>query len=1072
MSHVFFHGFLFLFISYFQPHVEACFGSTSEISHPSPWMGVSLPGHTYAEFLCPDGCILSWYDFGVALNRITSLRFTCSDFSTVSPSFGKSQGTTSFNYAVGITKLNVDWDTNGNILHVQASIVDYLRPNRVFFGEAGDLYASGPITGSSECDVATSGIKKAFSGVYVYYNPSGSVSSFKFRCSTVICPRGFFINTIFNQCDFCNKCATDQYNSLCGLGVQTVNSPGNCGQCPSNVCNTGYYLNGCGTDQLTYFSSPGICTACGSCNAGQYRISCSGMNPGACTPCDTSLCSSGQYLSGCSGTSAGSCRTCSTCNAGQYLSGCSGTSSGSCIACATCNAGQYLAGCSGTSPGSCQACTTCNTGFYLSGCSRQSAGTCTDCISCSTGQYLSGCGNTQQGSCLNCPAGKTSMGGKIESCTACTETIPSSIAQFVSLCEWKCNAGYYKDTSTTCVSCTPSSTCNAGEYKPPCTDGINDQTCTACTNKIQDTNAVYLGPSNDHSNNCVWGCNAGFYRRSSPLPETCSQCLITCGVGYYPKSNCYIQSTYLPSDAPQCKPCALLLSNYYFTTNGKPNEESSCNFTCNSGYFLKIDIESKLKQCSLCTPNKICPDGQELIPCNSTSDAVCGTCPPLDISIGNYKYETNKCLYGCKEGYEKIVNICSACIAGKYKTVGQNYIYSACIVCPSGNYQASTAQSACKEVPKNGAANTWKSEFTCNGGYFRVEGSTTDTTPTCEICEKNNVQYLSQANNVQWSTSASCSIASFSCNAGYYRDWTYVGCQPCPSSIPLNSVAVMISACALCTNTDPKLDRKRYCPYQCNNGYYSSLTEDYACIKCSAITCNSGLYVQPCSGGATSDSCMTCTYQLKSFQEWTYAAACEWHCSIGYSLVSADLTCQQCSPGKYKTSTGNQACTESLPGSYSVSPLSVLQCDKGTFSNTYSSTACTPCDKGTYMPNSGASVCLKCVDRGTYPTSISSVLGATTCTLCTALTPYAADGITCTLPRPPCPPGFYYSFASLQSNTQQCELCPMGTYCSTAGASPSICPFAKPYSVVPAVSIANCTATNPYPEEPWRTPCY
>jgi hypothetical protein len=333
--------------------------------------------------------------------------------------------------------------------------------------------------------------------------------------------------------------------------------------------------------------------------------------------------------------------------------------------------------------------------------------------------------------------------------------------------------------------------------------------------------------------------------------------------------------------------------------------------------------------------------------------------------------------------------------------------------------------------------------------------------------------YLSQARNVLWDTSNQCTIATFSCNAGYYRDWTFIGCQSCPA-IPANSQQGILAVCSLCNNTSYKEDRNKYCPFQCNNGYYASPSLDYSCIRCSTLNCSAGLYLQPCRNGETADSCKSCAYPLKANQDWTYDIPCEWHCVQGYYLVSADLTCVMCPPGKYKTSLGNQACTDSPPGSYSASPLSVLPCEKGTFTGASASSACSPCEKGTYMPDQNAIACMKCVDKQTYPTSISASVGATGCTLCGPLTPYSADGITCTLPIPPCPRGFYYSFASRQANTQRCELCPMGTYCETSGGSPITCPFAAPYSVMPAVSVNNCTATKPeaVQEDAWRTPCF
>ena len=71
------------------------------------------------------------------------------------------------------------------------------------------------------------------------------------------------------------------------------------------------------------YSTPGMCTACASCPAGQYRINCAGLSAGTCAACpqSTTCPAAGQFLSGCSGTSLGTCQTCNNLQATSSAAG-------------------------------------------------------------------------------------------------------------------------------------------------------------------------------------------------------------------------------------------------------------------------------------------------------------------------------------------------------------------------------------------------------------------------------------------------------------------------------------------------------------------------------------------------------------------------------------------------------------------------------------------------------------------------------------------------------------------------------------------------------------------------------
>ena len=505
-----------------------------------------------------------------------------------------------------------------------------------------------------------------------------------------------------------------------------------------------------------------------------------------------------------------------------------------------------------------------------------------------------------------------------------------------------------------------------------------------------------------------------------------------------------------------CINCNPIL-NSKFTSNGTSNEPSSCAFTCNNEFFLSS------AQCKQWT-NQLCDKGKSLEPGNSISDTTCKPCPNIrDITI--YNYTQNYCTYQCGAGYEFRNSDCSQCSPGKYQAVSS---LSLCKICPQGMYEEDYGSIECTKVPDNGTAIESQQNFACNSGYIKTQLTIPNVEePSCSRCPNNNDYKLNKAKDIVW-IPGSCVMTSLSCKVGYYRNWTYEGCIPCPLIVPNNSLsaAILSLPCPTCKNTS-EYDRHYFCPFQCDKGYYASPNFNYSCSRCSIISCSTGLYLQLCIGGGTSDKCLNCIHQLKLFQEWTYVVECQWHCKEGYFLQTFDLTCSICPPGKYKTSLGNQSCVDCAKGSYSYSPLACQVCDRGSYSNTSASTTCSSCERGSYASEQNSTTCRTCTDIKTYPSSISLISGALNCVLCPVLAPYSQDGIACSLPMPPCPMGFFLPYQKTR-----CELCPIGTYCDISGSTyPLTCPFSTPFSVLPAISISDCSSINPFEVDVWRSHC-
>jgi hypothetical protein len=621
--------------------------------------------------------------------------------------------------------------------------------------------------------------------------------------------------------------------------------------------------------------------------------------------------------------------------------------------------------------------------------------------------------------CSTCPAGQYSASTTVSTCTACAA--PPANAYFTSGCTYLCNVGFYL-TSPTCSRCKGSSDCAAGQYRPNCTDGLtNTQGCTGlCTNKAQNSQAIYLGPSTDNSgNSCPWGCNAGYFLDKSIM--SCTLCLTVCAVGYYPSFACSQVSSTPISPGPTCVQCTVPL-NSAATSAGSPGVPTSCTFTCNWGFYGATCASWTL----------VCNAGYAWSAGTPTTNAVCTPCANAGNSAYFY-YVQNKCDYTCSVGWELLVSgVCQMCAAGKAKN---SALAVPCAPCPSLTYQNSPQQAECIPAPVNSLPNAGSTDFVCNAGFTRAE----DVLLGGAYCKSCPGYPLLNSMTAQWS---GCMLTTLACNSGFFRDWTVPGCQACPA-LPANSVqtAFDVSAfCASCNTTSPLQDEIVGCPFACNAGYYAS---GYACVRCATVSCSGGLYAQLCTAGSTSDVCKTCAYQLSTSQAWV--AQCQWQCVAGYWMTAE--ACSACAPGKYKPLAGNQSCLDCAAGSYAASVLSCVACPSGTYNAVLSASACTLCAAGTVALQTGATVCSPC--PVTWPNSFA--VGGQSCQACPIQTPQCTDGQNCNLASPPCPAGYYLPYQG-----SACLLCPSGTYC-VMGQQPAFCTGSS--SALPSISVLNCTTT-------------
>jgi hypothetical protein len=113
-----------------------------------------------------------------------------------------------------------------------------------------------------------------------------------------------------------------------------------------------------------------------TCDAGEFRIGCSGVSQGECKSCLNYLptCPVGFYRTGCEGLNAGNCDgRCTNAASDEYYTS-NGHLSGTCGVekCPSCPSGQYRVNCvgqvansDGSAPGNCITCETLNVGEYF-----------------------------------------------------------------------------------------------------------------------------------------------------------------------------------------------------------------------------------------------------------------------------------------------------------------------------------------------------------------------------------------------------------------------------------------------------------------------------------------------------------------------------------------------------------------------------------------------------------------------------------------------------------------------------------------------------------------------------------
>lgn len=303
----------------------------------------------------------------------------------------------------------------------------------------------------------------------------------------------------------------------------------------------------------------------------------------------------------------------------------------------------------------------------------------------------------------------------------------------------------------------------------------------------------------------------------------------------------------------------------------------------------------------------------------------------------------------CFLGYTGPDGLCSACTAGKYKTVTGNATCTDCVAEKYSTTVAATSEIACLTCPGERLSPSASSSADacyyaeCSPGY-------SGSAEACIICRVGKYKTVSGT--------ATCT----DCAAGKYSSTNAEGsvteddCHPCRA----NSISPSGSEGAyLCI---------------CLAGYFLRFgyEVDRPCTACPAGTYKSEI--------GSPDACTNCIAGKSTTAVAATSVSTCLPCESGKYYIEGNA-CTACAAGTYQNSTGASTClscplnmdtlAQSISSSFCV-------CAAGTYLNAGS--VCTPCPAGTYQNKTGETQCVNCA-RGTYSPVVAAT-NASTCLLC------------------------------------------------------------------------------------------
>lgn len=433
----------------------------------------------------------------------------------------------------------------------------------------------------------------------------------------------------------------------------------------------------------------------------------------------------------------------------------------------------------------------------------------------------------------------------------------------------------------------------------------------------------------------------------------------------------------------------------------------------------------------------------------ASAAATCTTCPGdtgTSVSLAG-----NGALNGCKcnLGYTGPDGaVCSACVAGSYKTATGSAL---CATCDTGKFSTDVARTdvaTCQTCPSNsntvGGGHDAPGDCTCNAGYTGADGV------WCDACVRGKFKSITG------------SSACLSCAANKYS--TVLGsvggtCEDCPTNTNAPEASSSPAACT-CNAGSTGGGGTTACTL-CVAGTFKVATGPAACSICPADWYSTLV-------GATSDMCEQCPENSMAPPGSDEKNDCV--CKPGFTGSNGG-PCVACPPGKFKTVQGSAACSDCPSHTYSTltaktdstcssCPTNAVTLQTGSNVATQcvcnlgytgpNGGACTACVAGKFKDATGSADCTLCGANKYQPMSTqTSITSCLSCPFANLESPEGSPALTdCQ-----CSPG-YFSLSG--ENGQACTQCFSGRFKPLKG--PQVCTLCQNGTFSPALG-ASSSAT-------------
>ena len=700
--------------------------------------------------------------------------------------------------------------------------------------------------------------------------------------------------------------------------------------------------------------------------------------------------------------------------------------------CLNCSRGRY------STTQNVVSCTTCSYGQYQD---EEGKTLCDPHSLCNPGQYIFPFGNTTNDrGCTDCPLGRYETSRVSYMCKYCPRGFKGNTLPGQTSCV-ACPSGTYDPSEQTglCVNTSVGHyqpyegtiaqlQCPPGEYQ----DEEGQIRCKDCA----------AGSYNDVYGASVGGacklCETGKYQDI----EGASLCVV-CALGTY--QDVVGQS--------QCKDCP---NGRYGSTTGL----DTCA-VCDTGRYQN---DTKQTDCIDCVSGQY----QDQVGQSQCKDCLKGSYIPLK--------GASECLL-CPQGrFESETGSieCDKCVVGRYQGFSGSLD---CVDCPNGRYGSTTGLVECENCPSGSSHQLTKQTNasvceSCLVGSYAGFG--------LSYVLESSKRYVGFVAPTLEDALARCNITSMCVGVSESGSgYTYGGLVQHLSGVSYRKQVSNVLECLPCPKGTYEDTNSSIACKECAVGRYQDVKGSLECKDCASGRFESdigSLGCDVCVAGQYSKQgayvCLKC--ELGRYQNASGSSSCL-KCAVGrFQDQEGALECKECPEGTQQPLEGQTRCDGCPPGTRSVldgNDLTCLNCTVGRYQSFFAQAECVDCPRGRYADQEGLKVCKRC-EGNTFqdregqtscmncpPAQTSNalkdgcdacpdgtVLSGTECTECD-LGKYAKKGFSECLK---CAHGRYADVKGLGD----CKLCPGGRYSKEY--------FAKSYSVCKSCSVGTFSNAGSY----------